>query len=337
MADAQPGRVNGEQISSTLFERNRDRAYFRDLKHKLRWQLLGVYITPLVLLSGYFYFHYHRTLAQGIDNHLRSIAENQRNTVDLFLQERVANIRNLFQTELLITDNRPAEMAERLASLRRESPTFVDLGLFDPSGALVSYAGPFPSLLGKSYRGEAWFRRLSQSEQDFFISDVYLGFRSQPHFIVAVRQEMDGEAWTLRASVDPKKFGEFVGSAYLVREAEAFIINGKGQRQTLFNGQGGRQELSPPQIRPNETQVSQIDIREEPFLRAVSWLTQNDWALVVQVPLSKAYAPVRRARLALIGVVPLLVGVIVWVVVRSGGGVVIMPDDRLTLVSHDRG
>jgi two-component system NtrC family sensor kinase len=218
-------RVDGDRCSSPLIEGKRDHAYFSDLKQKLRWQLLGVYITPLILLSGYFYFHYHRTLGQGIDNHLRSIAENQRNTVDLFLQERVANIRNLFRPEALWADDLTDKMTQLLASLRRESPTFVDLGLFHPNGTLVSYAGPFPSLVGKSYRNEEWFEELSQSRRDYFISDVYMGFRSQPHFIVAVRQIFSGDTWILRASVDPKRFGEFVGGTYLVSEAEAFIIN----------------------------------------------------------------------------------------------------------------
>jgi two-component system NtrC family sensor kinase len=310
-------RTDGEHISSPLVEGRRDHAYFSDLKRKLRWQLLGVYLTPLILLSGYFYFHYHRTLAQGIDNHLCSIAENQRNTVDLFLQERVANIRNLFRPEVLGTGSSKEKMAERLAFLRRESPTFVDLGLFHPNGTLVSYAGPYPSLVGKSYLNEEWFRRLSQSEKDYFISDVYLGFRSKPHFIVAVRQPFGGEVWTLRASVDPTKFGELVGGATLVSEAEAFIVNRAGQRQTLSVGEHDQQAVAVPGARSHETQISNIDLGDEPYLRAVSWLTQNDWALVVQVPLSKAYAPIRRARLLLLGVMPLLVGVIVWVVVRS--------------------
>ena len=54
--------------------------------------------------TEHFYIHYHRNLRQGIDNHLRSIAENQRNTMDLFLQERVTNIRSLFQPDGIAPD-----------------------------------------------------------------------------------------------------------------------------------------------------------------------------------------------------------------------------------------
>jgi two-component system, NtrC family, sensor kinase len=310
-----PHRIDGDRFPSALVGGKRDHGYFRDLRRKLRWQLLAVYITPLALLSGYFYFHYRRTLGQGIDNHLRSIAENQRNTVELFLKERVANLRNLFPPEGGCSDRSPDEMAQTLRALRGESPTFVDLGLFHPDGTLVAYAGPFPSLVGKSYRNEDWFKKLTGLNRDYIVSDVYLGFRSQPHFIIAIRQTLCDGTWMLRASVDPEKFGELVGSAYLVSEADVFIVNREGRRQTLSKPTAVPQ--ASPLERSRDTQITTLDINGEPYLRAAAWLALNDWALVVQVPLAKAYAPVRRARLLILGVLPVLLAIITWVVIRS--------------------
>ena len=228
---------DADQIESSLFETGggHGHSYFEQLKSKIRWRLLIVYVTPLVVLSIFFHYQYHATLRQGIDNHLKSIAENQRNTVDLFLKERVANLRSAFRPVSLSLNATAEEIEKTLSKLRRESDTFVDLGFFQPDGTLISYAGPYPSLIGKNYGSEEWFQKLSRDNRESFISDVYLGFRGKPHFVIAIRRIVEGKPWILRASVDPEKFGEFVESSYLIENAEAFIINKLGERQT-FSG-----------------------------------------------------------------------------------------------------
>ena len=87
------------------------------------------------MLSLFFHYQYNKTLKQRIDNHLKSIAENQRNTVDLFLKERVANLRNTFRAIVVPGASTQEDLALTLSKLRRESETFVDLGLFGPDGA----------------------------------------------------------------------------------------------------------------------------------------------------------------------------------------------------------
>ena len=44
----------------------------------------------------YFHFQFNSTLKESGKLHLVSLAESQRNTIDLFLQERVVNIFSLF-------------------------------------------------------------------------------------------------------------------------------------------------------------------------------------------------------------------------------------------------
>jgi len=64
-----------------------------------------------------------------------------------------------------------AAMEELLAGLKRDSRTFVDLGFFDEAGRMLSYAGPYLSLLGRSYGQEPWFTSLAGSEQEVVITD----------------------------------------------------------------------------------------------------------------------------------------------------------------------
>jgi len=71
-------------------------SYFRHLKLRLRIGLLIAFMVPLTALSAYFHFQFHFTLKETGKLNLAAISESQRNTIDLFLQERVVNILTLF-------------------------------------------------------------------------------------------------------------------------------------------------------------------------------------------------------------------------------------------------
>jgi two-component system NtrC family sensor kinase len=312
-------RIDAEHIQSPLssIDVHRDHAYFRQLKNKLRSKLLVAYVTPLLALSVYFHYQYNQSLQQGIDNHLRSLAENQRNTVDLFLKERVANVRNVLQSSSWSTPGAAQRLDEALIELQRDSETFVDLGLFDPAGTLVAYAGPHSSLVGRDYSGEHWFQNLHTSSRATYISDVYMGFRDQPHFIIAAAREIDALVWTLRASVDPKEFASFVSSSYLLENAEAFIVNAQGQRQTFTLAAATQVEPSYVPEHSANTLLTEVTVGGVRYARALAWLTETDWALVVRVPTKDAYAPMQRARFILVAIMVVTLLLIVAVVRRS--------------------
>lgn len=78
------------------------REQYDRLRKKTLTRLLVIYILPLILLSAYFHLQFTVTLTESSKSHLKSIAESQRNTIDLFLQERIVNLRNLFNSPQFI-------------------------------------------------------------------------------------------------------------------------------------------------------------------------------------------------------------------------------------------
>ncbi len=299
-----------------------DHAHFERLRRKLRWQLLVAYATPLVLISLYFHYQYSSTLETEVHAHLRSVAENQRNTVDLYLSERVANVSTAFRAGVFRVsatgaDMTDADMMEVLTELREDNDTFSDVGLFDPDGTLVAYAGPHTFLRGRSYRRESWFQCLHKGSQDHYISDVFLGFRGRPHFVIAVRRTIDGKPWTLRASVDPHRFAAFVGRSHLVSEGEAFIINRSGNRQTITGQEKKETGIEHMFQHSRETRVVELDSDGQSCIAAVAWLLEHDWAVVVRVPQSIAYAPLLMARFAIGGIVLFAVVLTILLALRN--------------------
>ncbi len=318
-SDQMESRIDADQVAPPVVRsmESHERGYYDQLRRKLRWQLLFAYCAPLGILALYFHVQYSVTLGDRIHNHLRSLAENQRNTADLFVQERVANIRNAFHPDTLSIPPNKADMDRLLAELKRASAAFVDAGVFEPNGNLLAYAGPYSFLRGKDYSGEMWYRQLVALERDYVVSDVYLGFRGKPHFIVAVRRTVNDRTWVMRASVDPDKFGEFVGSSAILEGAQAYIVNDKGQSQTASLEGHPELEVGLLPGRSASTSIAELEFAGEYYVRAIAWLTVNDWALVVQVPADQAYAPLRRARAVLVGIMVLMLAFIIGVVVRS--------------------
>ncbi len=312
-------KVDADLLASPVVkaEVRRGHEYFEQQRLKLKKQLMIAYTVPLVVLAIYLYFQYNVTVKEGTNNHLKSIAENRRNTVDLFLQERVSNLRNVFRPESLHIPPFQKEMDNALAMLRHESPTFVDIGLFDPHGTLTSYAGPHTSLVGKDYSNEEWFKQILAKKRSYYLSDVYLGFRGKPHFIIAVRRIVEGKAWLLRASVDPQKFGEFVDSSYLIEDAEALIINKLGKRQSFSGKTDMPDEVRQLPDRTPETHVIEMEVGGRKYLKAIAWLNENDWALVVRLPKDRAYGPLRTAGLVMAGVMLVVLLFVVFVVIRN--------------------
>ncbi len=299
-----------------------DGAYFMRLRRRLRWQMLLAYLTPLILISVVFHLQYNATLRKGIDNHLKSIADHQRNIVDLYLGERVANLRSAFRFGGHTFVDEHANMRKLLDDLRYENPAFVDVGLFDASGKLVAYAGPHKSLIGKNYNDENWWRQLHGHRRTYIISDVYLGFRRRPHFVIAVRHRIKGAWWTLRASVDPKQFSEFVRSSYMIKTSDAFIVNAKGQRQTSQTKATASSKAIQVPARTRHCQAKEASFHGRNYVTAYAWLAKHDWVLVVRVPRSAAYKPLRHATYYLVGAVLAAVLLILVLVMRSSARLV---------------
>ena len=64
-------------------------------------------------------------------------------------------------------------------------------------------------------------------------SEVFLGHRRYPHFVIAVRHvEPDGRSWIVRATIDTEKFNSLVACKDLEDGSDAFVVNRQNVLQT---------------------------------------------------------------------------------------------------------
>jgi len=272
-------------------------SYFKQMRIRLIIGLMAIFILPHALFTLYFHIQFTVSLKKTDKLNLAALSESQGNTIDLFLQERVVNLFNLFHSREFSTQPAAHKMEAYLQSLRQVSDAFVDVGFLRSDGIQIGYAGPFPYLQGKDYHNEKWFRTLMQQETGYFISDIYLGFRNKPHFTIATKQIIDDKWHIMRSTLDPDKFYMFLRTLSHGKGVESTLINHEGRYQIVDPDRGpllGMSEYIPP--KDAKAGVNEMQVEGDAILIAYTWLKEANWALLVRQPFIIAHEQMYQTR-----------------------------------------
>ncbi|MCG8530595.1 MAG: ATP-binding protein, partial [Desulfovibrionales bacterium] len=198
---------------------------------KIRLIILVVSFFPMLLITGVLVHRFNQTYGEKIHAHIFELVQKHSQNIDTFLWERLANIRylaTLHQDQPSQSPSRFLRKQLKLLKLKYQD-VFVDLGIVDAKGAQLAYEGPF-RLDEADYSEAPWF--LKAMETPYHISDVFIGLRGHPHFIVAVKTRHNGEICILRSTINLAAFNSLVENIHIGLTGSAFIINGQGKLQT---------------------------------------------------------------------------------------------------------
>ncbi len=257
--------------------------HYSEFKRNNIVRLLLTYLTPLIILAIYFFYQYDKMVSDSQHLHLKAIAENQSNTFDLFITERIVNLTNLINDPGFNFPPTTEDMQIYLERLRQNSQAFTDVGYLDSSGVQIAYTGPFPSLEKQNYSTEAWYIDLKNKDGNFIITDIYLGLRNKPHFTIAIKRIIGKQITILRTSLDPERMYEYITSLEGAQEVSTSIVNHTGHYQ-LVKSQVGK-PLDASSFMPPKTPklgIENIKIEKSSSTYAYSWLKTADWALIAQ-------------------------------------------------------
>ena len=207
-------------------------------------------------------------------------------------------------------------MARYLQNLRQTSDAFVDVGFCDSEGRQTGYAGPYSYLRGKDYSSEDWFVSAMTQERNYFISDVYLGFRNKPHFTIAVRHLVDTKPYIVKATLDPDKFYIFLRNISRGKGVDSTLIGRTGQYQVADPGTAGA--LTESSYMPAGDALSGVDeivIGDDRIMAAYAWLEEVPWVLVVRQSFYLAYPEMMRAKTVIISstiLMTAILGFLIW-------------------------
>ncbi|KIX14070.1 sensor histidine kinase [Dethiosulfatarculus sandiegensis] len=276
--------------------------HYQVLRNKVLALLIIVPLIPFIVALAIGYSYFTKSLENNNVDKIKRIAEDHRAMIQMFLDERKSDLNLIAETysyqELIQPDN----LGAALLLLKEKSGAFVDLGLFDEKGNHLAYKGPY-KLSGKNYAKEQWFKKAVTSQ--YFISDVFLGFRRIPHFIIAITQKKNGHTWVLRATIDTYLFSEMVRKVRIGKSGEAYILNNEGIFQTLRRSGGELLTKSPDDdslLKPHQGTISLLkaDTKGEEYLYATCWLNDDNWLLIVRQGKEDAFQALNDASIQVI-------------------------------------
>ncbi len=260
---------------------------YKNLQRKIITATLVVSLTPLFVLGVSIYLQFAKIYRIKIEEQIEYRANAQAEAIDLFLKERSAILSAVADTHSFEKLSNADTLNSLFKMLNSHAGAFVDLGVIDDQGNHIAYTGPY-KLKGYNYYEEQWFGQVMS--RGIYISDVYLGFRQIPHFIIAVRRQEDEKSWILRATIDPYIFGDMVKAAQVGKSGDAFIVNAEGVFQTIPRFSGKIQEKWSLDTRLFGGKTNPVELPDKNGvnrLYAGAWLRNKNWLLVINQDISE--------------------------------------------------
>ena len=189
-----------------------------------------VSITPLIIMTVINYYQYKRVFEEEMIYPISRLTSNAQHSLSSFIAERRSVL------DMIIRDKSYSDLTDQekltglFRNLKESFGGFVDLGIIDADGIQRTYVGPY-QLKGKNYEDQSWFHEVRL--RGIYVSEVFMGYRDFPHFVIAVMHEMDkGGYYVLRATIDMEAVNQYILSLGLRPSSDAFLINRDGVLQT---------------------------------------------------------------------------------------------------------
>lgn len=293
--------------------------FMKDKKYRYLWWQITLTkilfsIVPLFILAAALYYHFSVSYTAKVMESIRTLAVNRQGALDLFLEERISQLATLANTNSLDRLSDEDYLNKVFNIMQSRSRSYIDLGIIDQNGDHLAYVGPYYNILkGVNYRNEKWFDATLNS--GIYISDVFLGFRKVPHFIIAVLVREKNRSWILRATIDSDVIENIVSAAQIGKTGDAFLINQENLLQTKprFGGNLLEPPTGPDFSSVVGMRVEEIKFKGEPSLNAAIQIKAKKWVLVIREDPKEPLAPLLRAThlvglLSLLGLVLIIIG-----------------------------
>lgn len=282
----------------------RQKKYYPRLFRKFVLLTVLCSLVPLLLVGWGISVYYTGFAKDRMMNSLRTEVEHHKRIIELFLAEHSSKLHLIAHSHSKGYLTQIANLNDIFEMINRDYWAITDLGIIDADGRHLAYIGPY-DLMSKNYSQAFWFKEVM--EKDLYISDMFMGFRKDPHFVIAVSRLENGSKWILRATINTEVFRSLVENVRIGKTGEVYLLNRQGIFQTTPRFQGNIMQAASYPIEaiyegmrvkilkkkngfPNERRPRQITCE--------TWLENPKWLLVVKQNYSEAFNDVNHANYA---------------------------------------
>jgi two-component system NtrC family sensor kinase len=277
------------------------KATYARLFRKFVWLTILCSLVPLLLVGWGINLHYTRFARERMLNFFETQVEYHRKIIEMFLNEHSSKLQLIAQTHTRDEIIEPGALQTAFEVFNKDLWSLTDLGVIGEHGYHLAYAGPY-DLWSRNYAKEFWFAQVMQ--KGLYISDMFMGFRKEPHFIIAVTQSNGDQKWILRATINTDAFRSLVENVRIGKTGQAYLLNAEGVFQTSSRLSGAIMEKStyPMEAYHEGIQVRILEGLKDPDgkerpqqIACQAWLKNPSWLLVVKQDYAEAFGDVNYA------------------------------------------
>lgn len=276
-----------------------------------------VALAPLVTMTWVNYRQYKGAFREEQTRPLVRIVANGRQSLEDFLEARTAALNYVLLARSHDELGAPSTLGGILQNMQASFGGFVDLGIIEANGTQVAYAGPF-QLEGENYSDFPWFQEVTR--KGTYVSEVFLGLRDSPHFIIAVYRETRlGEGYVLRATIDTEYINRLVRTLLHQPGGDVFLVNQDRILQTTSQSPTGVLERAQIPSLPLTSQTEVIEMEGEngqPRDLVYATVDGSPFTLVMlgpEGPMASGWPALRRNLLIFLSLSSVLIlGVVIW-------------------------
>jgi len=251
---------------------------------------------------------------EKIEVSLGRLIEHKKDVVTLFLQEKEDLLTMMVGMYPISFLGRQEHLDDLFIAVNKAG-SIVDLHVIDSSGKQLAYVGPYAqSLIGKNYHDAPWFQDVLINGSH--VSDVFLGFRNVPHFVVAVADPL--KTYVLRATINSEQFNKLLLASQIGPHGDSFIVNQEGTLQTP--SRTGISELNSEDrlllqhhegttivkreedvtVQSDDKSITVLDgtsiVKREESIVATRWVKDGQWCLIVKALIKDSLEPFYKVR-----------------------------------------
>ena len=298
--------MDATAIEAPMDISQRRRENYRRLFRRFVLLTLVCSLAPLLIVGWGINIHYTRFERSRMVGDFNKEVDHHRKIIELFLKEHSSKLQLIARTHTKAYLQQPDNLNKAFEMINRDHASLTDLGIIDHNGNHLAYIGPY-DLMDRNYAEAFWFNQVMA--KGLFISDMFLGYRQEPHFIMAVTSSDNGDPWILRATVDTEAFRSLVENVRIGRTGEVYLLNREGVYQTTPRLRGNIMEKTTlPEITDHDgIAIRFVDEAIDGTRTATSrqivcsvWLREPQWLLVVKQDYAEAFGAVNHANWAVL-------------------------------------
>ena len=278
----------------------RKKHYYTSITRRLLIAFFCLSIVPIVGFAWIMKAYVEETNIVKLQELAKNTTEQRSEAIAIFLKDRISLLNTLvhLHSQEYFFDQK--NLASLFLALDPDGE-IVDLLVVDKQGQQRTYAGPYSEIItGKQYAEANWLKETLL--QGIHVSDIFLGYRNVPHFVIAVTSPL--KDFVLRATINSAMFNSLLHSARLGPHGDAFLVNKNGELQTPSLSDKNSHTSEMNQLLTYGKEQNTLITASNIFTS--SWLNSNHWMLLLRAHIADSlgyYLQIRNRIIMIVAVI----------------------------------